>query len=204
MDPYTYFTLTIEGAAGNYTVEAYAPGDVTIEPETLKFDLTPEMQTEVENIAHGYTPSKSQMQAIGAAMYEAIFPRSIAMAFGQAQRSTSNLRLKFIIRPPELNRLPWEMLYDVDNNYFMAARSSYPLIRYIESKITAIDMPVQGKLRLLYVQALPKGQAALDLTKSEQAVRDNLGAKCGSGQPAPLHARPAPPAPAPGFSHPSL
>jgi len=86
------------------------------------------------------------------------------------------LRIKLIVRPPELSHLPWELLYDPDQEVFLAARLSYPIVRFIESGTPVASLLARRPLRVLYVQANPPDTVELNTRASERALRDALGA----------------------------
>jgi hypothetical protein len=178
MPQYEDFFLIIQGAEGNYTVEGRGPGEVSVPPLPLGFAFTNELKEEVELIAQGFTPTRERMQEVGAALYDALFPRALARAFGRAYEALpegAHMRIKLAVRPPELNRLPWELLFNPDDEYFLTARITNPLVRYVESDTPVASLLAANTLKVLYVQAQPQGMAALNLEASEQALRAGLG-----------------------------
>lgn len=178
MPQYEDFFLVIQGAEGNYTIEGRGPGEVSVPPLPLGFAFTAELQHEIEQIAQGFAPSRERMQEVGSALYDALFPRPLARAFGRAYEALPegfHMRIKLAVRPPELNRLPWELLFNPDDEFFLGARLTYPLVRYVESDTPVASLLAAEILRVLYIQAQPAGMAALNLEASEQALRQGLG-----------------------------
>jgi hypothetical protein len=178
MMQYVDFTITLMGQPGAYLVAAQGPREISVPPTPAALDLTSELSEEIERIAQGYAPTRQTMQMVGAMLYDAIFPRRVAKAFNRSYEDLpqdSQLRLRLAIHPPELNRLPWELLFDPDEEIFLAARLRYPMLRYIESIVPAAALKSMGPLQVLYVQAQPQGMAALNLEASEQALRAGLG-----------------------------
>ncbi len=181
---YQDFTLTINSVTNSnagsvsYTVEARGPGKITVPPQPFLLAVTPELKKELDQIASGVSPSRPRMQQVGELLFKALFPPRVIRAFGRAYDKLpegANLRLNLVVRPPELNVLPWELLYDADEGFFLAVRLSNPIVRAIESAIPVASLEFVRPLRLLYVQSLPADQVPLDLAASEKAIRLALG-----------------------------
>jgi hypothetical protein len=175
---YEDFFLIVNGAPGDYTVEAQGPGEIRIRPVPFEYRETDELRVELNSIKEGFAPSRDRMQLVGSLLFEALFPRKIIRAFEGAPHALSGgvkLRLKLIVRPPELSHLPWELLYDPDEEIFLAARLSYPIVRFVESGAPVASLLARRPLRVLYVQANPSGTTPLDAAASEKALKGALG-----------------------------
>ncbi|HSH80748.1 MAG TPA: hypothetical protein VLA19_19645 [Herpetosiphonaceae bacterium] len=103
--PATYqdFFLTVFGAPGNYTVAADGQGQIRVSAP-FNFAETPAMRAIIERIKTGETPGRAAMQALGAALFDALFPRVTARAFDNAQATLppgARLRLKLVMHPLE-------------------------------------------------------------------------------------------------------
>jgi hypothetical protein len=178
MPQYEDFFLILQGAEGNYTIEGRGPGEVSVPPLPLGFAFTEDLKKEVDLIAQGYAPTRERMEEVGSALFDALFPRALARAFGRAYEALpkdAHLRIKLAVRPPELNRLPWELLFNPDDRFFMGARVTYPIVRYVESGTPVASLLATETLKVLYIQAQPQGMAALNLEASEAALRAGLG-----------------------------
>lgn len=175
------FHVTIDGLRGNYTVEARGPREIQVSPVPFVYNETEGLREALGKIRSGYAPSRRAMKGIGGLLYDALFPRSVYRAWARSQAQLAEggtLRLKLNVRPPELSRLPWEMLYDADEGYFLAVRLSYAIVRTIESGIPVASTLARHPLRVLYLQANPLDTAPLDLVASEKALAEALGADC--------------------------
>jgi hypothetical protein len=175
---YEDFFLIVNGAPGDYAVEAHAPGEIRIRPVPFEYRETDELRVELNSIKEGFAPSRQRMQLVGSLLFEALFPRKIIRAFEGAPRALSDgvkLRLKLIVRPPELSHLPWELMYDPDEEIFLAARLSYPIVRFVESGTPVASLLARRPLRMLYVQANPSDTTPLDAAASEKALKGALG-----------------------------
>ncbi|MGB0383602.1 MAG: CHAT domain-containing protein [Ardenticatenaceae bacterium] len=175
------FHITIDGSRGAYTVEGRGVGEIQVSPVRFVYDETEGVRRHLNKIKCGDAPSRQAMQGIGELLYDALFPRSIYRAWARSQAELpkgGKLRLKLNVRPPELSHLPWELLYDSDEGYFLAARLSYPIVRYIESGIPVASTLARHPLRVLYLQANPLDAPMLDLAASQEALQEALGADC--------------------------
>lgn len=180
MHAYHDFILSVTGTPGNYFVSASAPGSIDVPPEPFIYQPSPELAYELERVRNGDAPTKERMQEIGGLLFNALFTRRISRAFGRSYNSIpagESLRLKLALQPPELAALPWELLFDPDEEVFLAARLSYPVVRHVESGIPVASPVTTQTLKVLYVQASPVDLPPLELEKSEKSLRDALGDK---------------------------
>jgi hypothetical protein len=178
MHRYEDFVLVVDGSPGAYTVEAQGPGGVYVQPARFAYEETGELRRILDGFRSGLAPNREEMQAVGSALFDALFPRPVIRAYERAPEALPpgiGLRLKLAIRPAELGGLPWELLYDPDQQVFLAARLSYPIVRFVESGAPAASLLARRPLRVLHVLANPVDAPALDLTASEAAVREALG-----------------------------
>ena len=180
MPVYHDFTLTVTGGPGSYFVSARAPGSINVSAETFIYQPSPELAYELERVRNGDSPTKERMQEIGSLLFNALFTRRISNAFGHSYQAISkdeSLRLLLALQPPELAALPWELLYNPDEEVFMAARLSYPIAREVDSGIPVAEPVSTKKMKILYIQASPVDLPPLELVKSENALREALGDK---------------------------
>lgn len=174
---YDDFCLIVQGLPDHYIVEARAPGEINVAAPFHLQDQS-KIYSALAQIERGDTLSAEQMQGIGRSLFEALFPRPILRAFDQAQATLQkghHLRIKLTARPPELAYLPWELLYDPDEGRFLTAQLTYPLVRFVESWHPAASIRADHPLRVLYVQANVRAHERLELSASEQALREALG-----------------------------
>jgi hypothetical protein len=176
---YEDFVLEVNGTTGDYTVEARGPGEISIPPAPFEYQETDELRVELNRIKEGFAPTRERMQFAGQLLFDALFPRKVVRAFENARAALSEgveLRLKLIVRPAELSHLPWELMYDPDEEAFPAARLSCPIVRFIESGKPVAKLLARRPLRVLYVQANPPGTNPLDtLPANEKALRKAFG-----------------------------
>ena len=178
MPKYQDFVLTLSGKPGEYTVEARGGGGVQVDPVHCAYAETPEIRLQFERIQMGYAPTLETMKLLGGCLYQSLFPQRIADSLrsmeGKLPRGTS-LRLKLNIRPPELRDLPWEFLYDPEDDVFLANLLSSPVVRFIAGDQPVESTVVSSPLKILYVQSSPQDTPELDMLNSEQSLRDAWG-----------------------------
>jgi hypothetical protein len=177
---YEDFVLVVDGSGGSYTVEAEGPGGIRVPPVASPYREREALRAELGEIQAGLAPTRERMQEVGAMLFDALFPRAVFGAFARAPGALppdTSLRLKLVVRPPELGPLPWELLYDPDQKIFLAARLSYPIVRFVESGTPAASLLARRPLRVLQVQASPEDAVGVDLMASERALREALGAE---------------------------
>jgi hypothetical protein len=176
---YKDFDLIVSGSAGAYTVEAQGPGQMRVPPAPFAYHETEEMHAALARIEQGLAPGREQMQALGTMLFEALLPRPVIRALERAPDALPpgvGLRLKLIVRSPELSHLPWELLYDPDQQIFIAARLSYPIVRFVESGTPAASLLARRPLRVLHVQANPPDTPTLSGASGAALLRQVLGA----------------------------
>jgi hypothetical protein len=95
-----------------------------------------------------------------------------AASRSQADCDGRHLRLVLQIRPPELDRLPWEFLFDSREDDYVCL--STPLIRYPQVFASVRPMQVTAPLRILCMTAEPRDQARLATAAEEERLRATL------------------------------
>ncbi|MBA3534240.1 MAG: CHAT domain-containing protein [Ardenticatenales bacterium] len=174
---YEDFFLVVQGSPGQYLVEARGPRGINLSAP-FDYDATSEVRAELERITQGQPPNCNRMRAVGMRLFQMLFSRSLLRAFDQAQSALGEgktLRLKLAVRPPELSNLPWELLYDPDEERFLSAQLTFPIVRFIESRRPVASVRGEHPLRILYVQANVQERDRLDLERSEAVIREALG-----------------------------
>lgn len=124
--------------------------------------------------------AETEAKEIGAKLFETLFSPNVLSVFHRAQndaiQARRGLRLKLVLEPPDLHRLPWEFLYDRQGRHnFLVLFRDTPLIRYVESTKPIPDFPTVDKLRLLAVVARPINLPTLDFDTEVDNIREALG-----------------------------
>ena len=116
---------------------------------------------------------------LGALLFESVFRGEVATLWRNAvddvrrHRSAAGVRLRLRIdEAPELDALPWELMYDRALDTFLAQSGRTPLVRYVEVPAAPRPLTVTGPLRILLVVASPSGLPALSVDSERRAIQD--------------------------------
>jgi tetratricopeptide (TPR) repeat protein len=114
------------------------------------------------------------VQDFGRALFDTLFSGEIRsyydMSLREAAQQGRGLRLEMRIRPPELNALPWEFMYDPRQAEYVCLSRQTPIVRYLESPRLIRPLTVTPPLCVLGMVASPKDQPSLDIEREKQRV----------------------------------
>ncbi len=135
--PYNNFTLTVAPRQQtNYALSAEAEGlgRVTASLPLLAkgfwdtLGAVPQPPDKATDLA--------PLRLAGAALFRWLFPDEVEthlrVAWDRAERLGRGLRVRLCLDAPEINALPWELLYDPRRDHFFATSISTPLVRYLD------------------------------------------------------------------------
>ncbi len=160
-------------AAGRYPVAIEtAAGDASdfllLDPDEAS------LRRDLEVIATGET-DEDFFLAFGGRLFDALLPGPVAAVFraalGRAHGDGQRLRLRLRLRPPELSALPWEFLYDPQQDLLVGISSRIVLSRYVvDAPAFQEPMAVPPPLRLLVSFSGPSGVMPLDFDRERQVL----------------------------------
>src|SRR5215813_6483141 len=109
-------------------------------------------------------------KTLGSQLYKAIFTDSIGNLLGRSieavARENGRLRIRLRLKSvPELANLPWEYLYDEQNDRFLALSYKTSIVRYLEVPQPLTPLAVKSPLRLLVIASSPCGYDQLGVDK---------------------------------------
>lgn len=118
----------------------------------------------------------------GRDLFEALFVGDVALvlrsSLGQVRGEGQGLRVRLRFEAPELAALPWEYLYDPQEETFLAISPQTPLVRYVPMRTPTRPTAVTPPLRVLVVISNPGGAPPLDVAQErdiiEQALRPRV------------------------------
>jgi formylglycine-generating enzyme required for sulfatase activity len=120
------------------------------------------------------TEEEQAVQDLGKALFDALFQGELRSCYDvslrEAAQQERGLRLKLRIRPPELNALPWEFLYDPRQAEYVCLSRQTPIVRYLESPRPIRPITVSPPLRILGMVASPQDLPPLDVEREKQRV----------------------------------
>jgi hypothetical protein len=118
---------------------------------------------------------RASQAEIGQALFRALFPDPIRDRYVAAlDEAKGGVRLRLWLDAPELQALPWELLYDAVDDEFLALSGRALITRYLSVPRGAPPLTVTPPLRVLVAVASPQGQPALDVEAEIAAVRAAL------------------------------
>jgi CHAT domain len=177
MITYQDFDLLIEPAQSG-TYRARVMGSPAGESSSIEFDLPSGLELENFLLKLGRprrgsvrgvgNPEAAPLKAFGGRLYDSVFQgevREILMrSLSEASREGAGLRLRLRFGgSSKLAELPWEFLYDLRRNRFLALSHHTPLVRFLELPDPPHGLTVQGPLRILVMISGPRDYAELDV-----------------------------------------
>lgn len=125
------------------------------------------------------SPEMEAAKQFGGKLFDAVFAGDVRGALRSsldtANRESAGLRLRLrLADAPELVDLPWEFLYNVALNRFLALSNKTPLVRYIELPETPRPLKIALPLRVLVMISSPTDYDQLDVEREWQKLNDAL------------------------------
>ncbi|MCL4860162.1 MAG: CHAT domain-containing protein [Caldilineaceae bacterium] len=122
----------------------------------------------------------------GAFLFGALFTGDVATLYrtslGMIRSQARRLRVRLRITAPELAALPWEYLFDPDEQSFLAISPETALVRYVPITLPVRPTTVRLPLRVLVVIASPHDLLQLDVVREEALLREALARRVEQGQ----------------------
>ncbi|HEX6900964.1 MAG TPA: CHAT domain-containing protein [Thermoanaerobaculia bacterium] len=115
----------------------------------------------------------------GLRLFEKVFTGEIQWAWMKrldgAQKEGEELRLRLMLKEPEIWNWPWEFLHD-DNpsRGFLAVLPGMQVVRYIETSLPVRPLRVRPPLRILAVASSPSGIAAVSVKEELEELAKAL------------------------------
>ena len=177
------FEISIEShQSGEYEVRASFIGVErrAILPATLPLLQEREIEQAIAWLERGFI-DRDYARDFGWRLFQTLFPEPIRQLFREAlQRVEPNDGLQLLLNfplPPDLARLPWELLYDQEGGLgFLARSSTAPLARHHTDLPLPFEPPTSGPLRVLVVTASPPGKPAVSSQAELAQIRRSLDA----------------------------
>jgi hypothetical protein len=136
------------------------------------------------SVRRSMSGDEQPVRQLGAMLFDAVLAEgglgTFAACRSQVDRDGGQLRMVLQIRPPELDRLPWEFLFDPREDEYVCLNT--PLIRRPQVLAPARPLQVTAPLRILCMTARPRDQEALATADEERRLRDTLSGLEQSGR----------------------
>jgi len=132
-------------------------------------------------------PELQAAKEFGGKLFGAIFSgEMIAQLRGsmeQASDKDHGLRIRLRLTDvPALADLPWEFLYDANQNHFLTTSSETPVVRFLDLPQRIAPLRVALPLRVLVAIASPRNLKRLDTDGEWERLQESLGDLLKGGQ----------------------
>lgn len=115
---------------------------------------------------------------LGSFFFDSLFTGDVATLYhtslGMARAQAKRLRIRLRMTPPELAALPWEYLYDGQEDAFLATSPETALVRYVPINLPVRPTKIKLPLRVLVVIASPQDLQPLDTVNEKALVQAAL------------------------------
>jgi len=119
-----------------------------------------------------------KVRDFGRKLFEALFAGALLTLYRRSQLEAEHqgrgLRLKLRIRSPELAALPWELLFDPQQDDYVCLSRYTPIVRYLEVDRPIRPFAVKPPLRILGLAASPSGMFQLGAAEEQGRVTEAL------------------------------
>jgi len=131
--------------------------------------------------------SVTAAKQFGGRLFSAVFTGQVGeclrRSVDRAQDEDATLRIRLRLADcPELADLPWEFLYDKDDDWFVALSGATPVVRYLQLPNQPRPLSVALPLRVLAVRSEPADHPPLDLEAEWSQVMTALREFTDSGE----------------------
>jgi hypothetical protein len=167
------FDLQIRGSeVAGYTVEAVGPGGERASAPfngTAVAALSPALRAIQDGVG-----DRTTLEQVGTALFQALLPLDLMMVYIRVKAQIEEgegLRLRLHL-PPELGRLPWELLYYPP--HYLAVDPRCPVVRFLDLPDTPRPLATRPPLRVLHLIASPEDAPKLNLEQEASLLRSAL------------------------------
>ena len=173
INQYRNFDLVIQGVGERHVARLNSPSGELTQEFTLPFNES-DLSNYYDRIGQPrrsarrvQSPDLQAAKEFGDKLFKALFVGEmlarLRSSLDQSRERGMGLRLRFRLRDsPELANIPWELLYDIENNDFLARSGFTPIVRYLDLPQHATRLRVDLPLRVLVVIASPRNLPQLD------------------------------------------
>lgn len=128
--------------------------------------------------AQGAAAEARGLLGVGQRLFETFIGGDLRTCFDasriMAERDGRALRLRLVVDPPELIRLPWELLCDPRTETFLALSRHTPVLRYVAVPRPLAALKVKPPLNILGMVASPSDRPRLNVAAEQQRLEEAL------------------------------
>lgn len=128
----------------------------------------PDFKTELVKVQSA-EPDLELRKSFGKRLFEALFTGKVRDVWvaSRDRVNADGLRLRLLINVPELAVLPWELLWDEQNNNFLATSADLVVSRYLPVREPPVLLTSEKQLRILLVVESPPGVPVIESKEVE-------------------------------------
>lgn len=132
------------------------------------------------------SPDVEAAKRFGGQLFRTVFTgellSQLRSSIDRAHERGHGLRLRLRLKNvPDLGELPWEFLYDTEQDHFIATSTMTPMVRYLDLPQSVSTLRVRAPLRVLVVLAGPRNLPSLDAEGEWERLKKALGPLEASG-----------------------
>lgn len=147
---------------------------------------TPDATREVRRSETAPQDADAYLKELGGTLFRSVMTGKVGQryrsCYDKAMDRKTGLRLRLRIQAPEIAALPWEYLYDPDQELFISRTPRASIVRYVEVEQPPDSLNVSFPIRILGVVAGPSDQAALDKDAERARIQTALADLVEAGQ----------------------
>lgn len=136
-----------------------------------------ELQNALQALEYGEADDGFLVE-LGSFLFDELFVGEVATLYhtslGMVRSQGKRLRVRLRLTPPELAALPWEYLYDLQEDAFLAISLETALVRYVPVRLPVRPTTISPPLRVLVVISNPKDVLPLDVDREMTILQDAL------------------------------
>ncbi|HRJ53899.1 MAG TPA: SUMF1/EgtB/PvdO family nonheme iron enzyme [Candidatus Thiothrix moscowensis] len=181
---YLNFDVLLNQAGDSYQVHVIdSPAGQASRPFTLPFSAL-ELENFILKIGqnrgnvrslHIETVDVPSIKKLGGALYETLFSGVVAERFRSslaiARREGKGLRIRLRLSgAPKLIDIPWELLFDADNNNYVGLSVNTPIIRKLDLATQPEMRQAQGALQVLVMISSPSNYPQLNVEREWERI----------------------------------
>lgn len=118
------------------------------------------------------------VQEFGQRLFESIFIDKVRDCYYACRRLTAQkkkgMQIQLVIQDPVLATLPWEYLYDADQNDYICFSRETPIVRYTELGTSMQTLSVKPPLQILGMVASPRDLVRLNVEHEKKLIKSAL------------------------------
>jgi hypothetical protein len=185
--PHETFDVEVERRGRNrYEIQVLNAPAGPARSDEISFDpAAPQFQAMLERVEVGDVEA-ALLTEVGRQLHAFLFSPRIWAAFvasrEAARRRDRGLRLKLRLHQPELAVLPWELLYDPQEDRFLALSGHTPLIRSLPGVLGSALPPASLPWRLLVATAAPEDWPGLSFEQERDGILEAIAPLVQAGQ----------------------